>query len=94
MKDFTSVSIAIQVYKFAQEMQITSLVEAGFFVDYLEKNMKASEVFAIFDMYIMSGNQLGMNSCKAVRDLTHSSKLNAGIILLRYRSWDWTQKRL
>ena len=63
VKNFKSATFATQVYKFADEMQISALTKelVNFFKDEITK---ASEVFAIFDLYVISDNQLGSDSCK------------------------------
>jgi hypothetical protein len=63
VKEFKSATFGIEVYKFADEMQISALTKelANFFVDEVNN---ASEVFAIFDHYVSSDNQLGCDSCK------------------------------
>lgn len=65
VKDFKSVSFGIKVYKFAHEMQITTLMTVGL-TEFFHKTIKATEIFAIFDLYTMSDNQLGLYHCKKV----------------------------
>jgi hypothetical protein len=57
------VSFAVQVYKFAHEMQIEALSKqlTEFF-----KQPSALDVFAIFDLFCTSDNQLGLERCKKV----------------------------
>lgn len=62
VKDFKSASFGAQVYKFANEVQISALTKE--LVSFFKETNKASEVFAIFDLYLQSGNQLGCDSCK------------------------------
>ena len=55
----------IALYKFAQEMQIDALTEA------LVENfmpIKSVEVFVLFDLFHASGNQVGLDNCKLVRN--------------------------
>lgn len=70
VKEFKNASFAIKVYKFANEMQITQLETQGF-AGYFEKNIKASEIFTLFDLYQMTGNRQGILSCKEVKKNVH-----------------------
>jgi hypothetical protein len=62
LKDFKSATFGTQVYKFADEMQISALTKE--LVNFFKEVNKASEVFAIFDLYVNSNNQPGCDSCK------------------------------
>jgi hypothetical protein len=62
VKDFKDAAFGTQVYKFANEMQIVALTKE--LVSFLTQSNKASEVFAIFDLYVTLANQLGCDSCK------------------------------
>jgi hypothetical protein len=61
-KNFESATFAIKVYKFSDEMQISTLTKE--LTDFLVETNTPSEVFSNFDLYAMSGNQLGCDSCK------------------------------
>lgn len=63
MEDFADVQLAIQVYLFAHEMQINSLVKV---LDVFFTKVEASEIFAVFDMYKMMGNENALDTCKQV----------------------------
>jgi hypothetical protein len=62
-KDFKTTPFGIKLYKFAHEMQIDALKDE--LVEFFKK-AKASETFAIFDLYHMTDNQVGLDSCKPV----------------------------
>jgi hypothetical protein len=62
VKDFKSATFGTEVYKFSNEMQITALTKE--LVIFLKETNKPADVFTIFDLYAMSGNQLGCDSCK------------------------------
>jgi hypothetical protein len=58
------VSFAVQVYKFAHEMQIDALTKQ---ITEFFKQPSALKVFAIFDLFCASDNQPGLDRCKKVR---------------------------
>lgn len=62
-------SFGIKLYKFAQEMQIDALTEelVGFLDE--QTNWKPSEIFALFEHYQMTGDQLRLDNCKLVRTI-------------------------
>jgi hypothetical protein len=62
VKEFKDATFGVQVYKFADQMQIGALTRE--LVNFFNESNKASEVFAIFDLYATSGNKLGCDSCK------------------------------
>ena len=64
MKDFKKTAFGVNLYKFAQEMQIDTLKEE--LIEFFKKT-KSSEIFALFDLYFTIGNQVGLDSCKLVR---------------------------
>jgi hypothetical protein len=64
VKDFKTTAFGVKLYKFAQEMQIDTLT--GHLVEFF-KETKSSEIFALFDFYLMTGNQEGLENCKLVR---------------------------
>jgi hypothetical protein len=61
-KEFKSAKFGSQVYIFADEMQIRDLKEEV--VNFFDETNKPSEVFTIFDLYVMSNNHVGLDSCK------------------------------
>jgi hypothetical protein len=65
VKDFKTTAYGINLYKFAQEMQIETLTDE--LVEFF-KQTKSSEIFALFDLYQMTGNQVGLRNCKEVRE--------------------------
>jgi hypothetical protein len=64
VSDFKSVPFGTQLYRFAHLMQIESLLKA---LDVFFKHPKASDVFAVFEVYHKFGNQRGLDKCKVVR---------------------------
>jgi hypothetical protein len=64
--DFKSISFAMQVYKFAHENQIHSLMAKGLF-KYFKDNTKISDCCAIFNLYQFYEDKLGLQYCKKVR---------------------------
>jgi len=62
VKDFQNVTFATSLYKFSNEMQISAL--SNELIVFLEETNTPTDVFSILDMYAMSGNQLGCDSCK------------------------------
>jgi len=64
VKDFKTTAFGVQLYKFAQEMQIDNLTDE--LVEFF-KETKSSEIFALFDLYHSTGNQVGLENCKGVR---------------------------
>lgn len=68
VKDFKSVALGIQVFKFAHEMQIDSLLMTDDIVEFFKENQDASDIFSIFDLYHKYDNQLGIEACKEVRN--------------------------
>lgn len=80
MKDFKSVAIGIQVYKFAHEMQIDSLLTNDDIVEFFRENqVEASDIFSIFDLFHKYGNQLGIEACKEVRKFFAGSTISHDI---------------
>jgi hypothetical protein len=63
VKKLHSVPFSIQVYKFAEEMQIKGLTKE---LDKLFKGLKAGEIFQVFNMYSLINNQAGIAFCKKV----------------------------
>jgi hypothetical protein len=59
-----SISLAIQVYKFADEMQIDGLTTK--LSEFLGQPTSALEVFATFDLFYMTSNGPRLESCKRV----------------------------
>lgn len=57
---------AIQVYLFAHEMQINTFLKA---LDAFFAKVDASEIFPVFDMYKMIGNEVTLDTCKQVNHL-------------------------
>jgi hypothetical protein len=65
VKDFIqTMAFAAKIYKFAQEMQIETLIDE---LDEFFKQAKSTEIFALFDLYHSTGNQVGLDKCKLVR---------------------------
>jgi hypothetical protein len=59
-----SISFAIQVYKFANEMQIDGLTTK--LSEFLGQPTSALDVFATFDLFYVTNNRPGLESCKKV----------------------------
>jgi len=59
-----SISFAIQVYKFANEMQIDGLTTK--LSEFLGQPTSALDVFATFDLFYVTNNRPGLESCKRV----------------------------
>jgi hypothetical protein len=59
-----SISFAIQVYKFADEMQIEGLTTK--LSEFLGHPTSALDVFATFDLFYMTNNGPGLETCKRV----------------------------
>jgi hypothetical protein len=70
VKDFKSISFAINLYEFAQEMQIHSLTRA---LEEFFKNAETTEMCALFEYFRAIGNQAGLDNCKMV-SITFSLK--------------------
>ena len=68
VKDFKSTAFVIQLYKFAQEMQIDNLKDE--LVEFF-KQTKSSEIFSVFDLYQMTSNQVGLENCKLVKNISN-----------------------
>ena len=99
VKDFKSTAFGVKLYKFAHEMQIDTLSDE--LVEFF-KLTKSSEIFALFDLHVMSGNKEGLENCKLVRKCSifpfyemyyFLIKCNNNTIIINYRSWSWTQKK-
>lgn len=58
-----SIPFGVQVYKFANEMQIDSLTNE---LTNLFKQPSPLDVFAIFDLYCIFDNQPGLEICRKV----------------------------
>jgi hypothetical protein len=65
VKDFKTTAFGVQLYKFAHEMQIDTLTDE--LVEFF-KQTTSSEIFALFDLYHSTGNQVGIENCKEVRE--------------------------
>jgi len=65
VKDFKSTAFGVNLYKLAREMQIDKLKDELF---EFFKETKSSEIFALFDLYKMTGNKVGLDHCKLVRN--------------------------
>jgi hypothetical protein len=61
VKKFKNFAFGVQVYVFANQMQIKLLPTE---LEKLFKDTKAAEIFAIFDVYQMTNNQSGLANCK------------------------------
>jgi hypothetical protein len=61
-KQFKDTSLAVQVFRFAHEMQMDLLVEEAekFIVD----SLKAADVFAAFELFKFFNKQDGLQKCK------------------------------
>ena len=66
VKDFKTTANGVKLYKFAQEMQIETLSDE--LVDFF-KETKSSEIYALFDLYHSTGDQVGLDKCKLVRKM-------------------------
>jgi hypothetical protein len=64
VKDFQTIAFAAKMYKFSLEMQIDTLTDE--LVEFF-KQAKSSEIFALFDLYHVTGNQVALKKCKLVR---------------------------
>jgi hypothetical protein len=64
VKDFRSISFGVEIYKWADEMQITSLVAV--LDKYFKDEAKATEIFELFELYFKIGNKAGVEWCKKV----------------------------
>jgi hypothetical protein len=61
---FETTAFGVKLYKFADEMQIDTLTDELFkFLNHT----KSSEIFALFDLYHSTDNQVGLDHCKDVR---------------------------
>jgi hypothetical protein len=63
VKKLKNVVFGVQVYVFANQMQIKLLPTE---LDKLLKDTKAADIFAIFDLYHMIDNQTRLEFCKQV----------------------------
>jgi hypothetical protein len=71
VKKFKSAAFGVQVYVFANRMQIKRLPSE---LDALFKEAKPGDIFHIFDFYKMINNQQGLDNCKRhVRNLPLST---------------------
>lgn len=61
-KNFKKTSLAVQVYRFAHEMQIDLLLKEveKFIID----RLSAASVFAAFDLFKFVDNETGLEECK------------------------------
>jgi hypothetical protein len=64
VKDFISTDFGVNLYKFSQEIQIDTLTDA--LVEFF-KETKSSEMFSVFNLYHSTGNKVGLENCKLVR---------------------------
>jgi hypothetical protein len=67
VKDFMSTEFGVLLYKFSQEMQIDTLTDA--LVEFF-KETRSFEMFSVFDLYHSTGNKVGLENCKLVRQNT------------------------
>jgi hypothetical protein len=79
VKDFQSTAFGANLYKLAQEMQIENLKDE--LVEFF-KQTKSSEIFALFDLYHYTGNKVGLDHCKLVREYSWSLNIILDIFLL------------
>jgi hypothetical protein len=63
--DFKTAAFGIKLYEFAHEMQIDTLKEQ--LVEFF-KQTKPSNIFALLDLYKKTGNKVGLENCKKVRE--------------------------
>ena len=75
VKDFKSINFAVKLYEFSQEMQINSLKLA---LEEFFNKAEISDLIALFDIFVTTGNQEGLNISKSVRK---SYNFIGGIIL-------------
>ena len=92
VKDFKSTAFGVNLYKFAQEMQIETLMDE---LDEFFKKTNSSEIFALFDLYLTIGNQVGLDNCKLVRKFYISTIecIFNMLLSLAIRSWRWKQSK-
>jgi hypothetical protein len=64
VKNFQNATFGTEVYKFANEMQISALTKK--LIVFLKETNRPADVFTIFDLYAMFEDQLGCDSCKLV----------------------------
>jgi len=64
--DFKNVLFGIQIYKFAHNTQINSLMNKGL-IQFFGDKIKTSNCFAIFKVFHFYGDKLGLELCKEVR---------------------------
>jgi hypothetical protein len=63
-KEFVSISFSVEIYKFAHEMQIKSLMVV--LDKYFKDEANASDIFTVFDMYQTLNDNEGVAWCKKV----------------------------
>jgi hypothetical protein len=61
---FRSISFAVDVFKWAHDMKIESLMLV--LKDYFEDKAEPSQIFEIFELYYKIGYQEGLAWCKKV----------------------------
>jgi aspartate/methionine/tyrosine aminotransferase len=71
VKDFKSINFTVKLYEFSQEMQINALKQA---LEEFFQKAEASELIALFDIFVTTGNQEGLLISKAVINHTISHK--------------------
>jgi hypothetical protein len=64
VKDFVSISFSVEVYKFAHEMEMKSLMTV--LEKYFKDEANASDIFTVFDMYQTLNDNEGVAWCKKV----------------------------
>jgi hypothetical protein len=67
LTDFKDVSFAVEVFKFAHEMQLDYL--ANELIKFIRVNVKPSEVFATYDFFKKMDSSAGLKVCSEVNIL-------------------------
>jgi hypothetical protein len=69
-KEFKNVTLAMDVYKFAHEMQIDCLMTA--LDEFLFKNISAISVLEVYEFYKLIEHSVGLKTCKEVCNFKHT----------------------
>jgi hypothetical protein len=81
VKKLKSVAFGVQIYMFANRMQIKLLPAE---LDKLFKDTKAADIFAVFNLYQLINNQLGLDTCK---HQVWTTDLAGKYLYVRRRCW-------
>jgi hypothetical protein len=68
LRDFKDVPFAVEVFKFAHEMQLDYL--ANDLIDFIKVEVKPDKVFATYDFFIKMDSDAGLKVCSKVNFFT------------------------